>query len=42
MTRLTTLQTRRLRADMVEAYNILRGFKGTDELKIFQRRVGRY
>jgi len=31
----TTLETRRL-----EVYNILKGFEGTDEIKIFQRRVG--
>jgi len=39
-TRLTTLETRRLRADMLKVYKILKGFEGTDELKIFQRRVG--
>jgi len=38
---LTTLETRRLRADMVEVYKILRGFEGTDEVNIFQKRVGR-
>jgi len=37
---LTTLETRRLRADMIEVYTILRGFGGTDEVKFFQRRVG--
>jgi len=26
---------------MVKVYNIFRGFKGTDEVKLFQRRVGR-
>jgi len=40
MVGLTTLETRKLRADMVEVYKILRGFEGTDEVNIFQRRVG--
>jgi len=31
MVGLTTLETRRLRADMIEVYKILRGFEGTDE-----------
>jgi len=39
-TGLTTLETRRLRADMLGVYTILKGFEGTDELKFFQRRVG--
>jgi len=37
---LTALETRRLRADMVEVYKILRGFEGTDEVKKIQKRVG--
>jgi len=37
----TTLETRRLRVDMVEVYKIVRGFQGTDEVKFFQKRVGR-
>jgi len=36
----TTLETKRLRADMLEVYKILKGFEGTDEMKLFQRRVG--
>jgi len=32
---LITLETWRLRADMVEVYTILRGFEGTDEVKNF-------
>jgi len=39
-TGLTSLETRRLRADMLEVYKILKGFEGTDEMKFFQRRVG--
>jgi len=39
-TGLTTLETRRLGADMLEVYNILRGFEGTDEIKFVGRRVG--
>jgi len=35
MTGLITLETRRLRADMVEVYKILRGFEGTEELTFF-------
>jgi len=31
---------RRLRADMIEVYKILRGFKGIDEAKFFQTGVG--
>jgi len=34
------LETRRLRADIIEVSKILRGFEGTEEVKIFQRRVG--
>jgi len=30
---LTTLETRRLKADMAEVFKILRGFKGIDEVK---------
>jgi len=37
---LNTLATRKLRADMVEVYTILRDFEGTDDITIFQRRVG--
>jgi len=37
---MTTLETRRIRADMLEVYKILKGFEGTDELKFFQRKVG--
>jgi len=37
---LTTLKIRRLRADMIEVYKILRGFEGTEEVQISQRRVG--
>jgi len=33
-------ETRRLRADMLEVYNILKSFVGTDEMKFFQRRGG--
>jgi len=33
MVALTTLETRRLRADMIEVYTILRGFERTDEVK---------
>jgi len=40
-TRLTALETRTLRADMIEIYNILRGFKRTEDVKFFQRRMGR-
>jgi len=32
-TGLTILETRRLRADLLEVYNILNGFEGTDEMK---------
>jgi len=34
-TRLTTLETRRLRADMLEVYKILKVFEGTDEMEFF-------
>jgi len=37
---LTNLETRILRADMVEVCNILRGSEGTDEVKFLQRGVG--
>jgi len=40
---LTSLETRRLRADMKftkKVYNILRCFEETDEVQFFQRRVG--
>jgi len=30
---LTTLKTRRFRADMVEVFEILRGSEGTDDVK---------
>jgi len=30
---LTTLETRKLRADMIENYKMLRGFEGADEVK---------
>jgi len=36
---LTTLETRRIRADMVEVYKIIRGFEEKDEVKRVQRRV---
>jgi len=39
-TGLTTLETRRLKADMLKVYNILKGFEGADEMTFFQRRVG--
>jgi len=32
---LTTLVTRRLMADMIEDFNILRGFEGTEEVTFF-------
>jgi len=35
----TILETRRLRADMVSVYKMLRGFEGTDEETFFKRRV---
>ena len=35
---LTTLETRRVRADMLEVYKILRGHEGLDEIKFFNRR----
>jgi len=41
MVGLTTLETRRLGADMVEFYKILRGFEGANEVKFFQRMVGK-
>jgi len=37
---LSTLETRRLRADMIKVYKILRGFEGTAVVKFFQRGVG--
>ena len=37
MTRLTTLEVRRTRADMVEVYKILRGQEGLDESAFFTR-----
>jgi len=37
---LTTLEKRRLRADVIEVYKIVKSFEGTEEVKIFQRRVG--
>jgi len=33
-------ETRRLRVDILEVYNILKVFEGSDEMKFFQRRVG--
>jgi len=36
---LTTLETRRLRAEMIEVYKMLGGLEGTDEIKNIQRRV---
>jgi len=36
---LTTLETRKLKADMVEVYKILRGFELTDEVNISHRMV---
>jgi len=36
---LTTLETRRIRADMIEIYIILGGFEGTNEFNKFQRRM---
>jgi len=41
MTGLNTLETRRLRAHMLEVYKIVKSVEGTDELKLLQRRVGR-
>jgi len=35
----TTLETRRLKADMIEVYKILRGFERTDEVKTKSREV---
>jgi len=40
MVGLTTLETRRLRADMIEVYTILRSFRVTDVVKFFQGGVG--
>jgi len=40
MVGLTTLETRRLRADMIEVYKILRRFEGTDLATKKIRRVG--
>jgi len=37
---LTTLETRRLRADMIEVYKIVKGFEGTEGVHFFHRRVG--
>jgi len=37
---LTTLETRRLQAHLVEIYKFLRGFERTYEVTFFQRRVG--
>ena len=37
---LTTLETRRIRADLVEVFKILGGWEGTEEGRFFQRRVG--
>jgi len=37
---LTTLETRRLRADMIEVFKVLGGFEGTDEVKYSQKGVG--
>jgi len=39
MVGLTTLETRRLRADMIEVYTILGGFEGIDEVKFFHKRA---
>jgi len=39
---LSTLETRRLRADMIEVYKILRGFEGTDEVKFFPKQGEMY
>jgi len=38
MVGLTTLGTRRLRADMIEVYKMQGGFKGTDEVTFFQKK----
>ena len=37
---LTTLETRRLRADMLEVYKIMNGVEGIIEAKIFKREKG--
>jgi len=39
-TGLLTLETRRLGADMLKVYKILKGFEGTHEMKFFHRRAG--
>jgi len=39
-TGLTTLETRRLWADILKVYKTLKGFVGADEMTFFQRRVG--
>ena len=35
---LTTLETRRLRADLIEVYKIIKGYEGLDEGIFFQRK----
>jgi len=39
-TGLTTLETRRLRADILKVYTILKGLEGTDKMKFFRTKVG--
>jgi len=40
MVGLTTLETRRLRTNMVEVYQILSGFEVKDKVQFFQRSMG--
>jgi len=37
---MTTVETRRLRVDMIEVFKFLISFEGTEVANIFQRRVG--
>jgi len=37
---LTTVETRRIRADMIELYNILNGLEGVESGSMFIKRVG--
>ena len=38
--KLTTLETRRLRADLIEVYKIMNGLEGIEEETFFERRQG--